>query len=221
MTTQAIPNAPRVIAFVACISLLMTAAFGQSQTDDCNVVDITTSEECSAKCGVSSIGGVNCGGSSQFQDSNGQLSCYCPICSGYMCGKTTPTCDPSSVKLTRNSVSPSQCVDPSSCDYLCSGAYLMTVTSSCAVTVVPTYDGSECSSCGIGTGTESGDTSSVSFPDSSTAVIAKTSSSSANVVAQVDGMTCTGVYSSSGASSIAASTMLMLAVVVVGQICNY
>eukprot|EP00040_Diaphanoeca_grandis_P003717 m.25664 g.25664 ORF g.25664 m.25664 type:complete len:244 (+) comp15115_c0_seq1:182-913(+) len=204
MPTQAIPNVSRVIAFVACASLLMTAAFGQSQTDSCNSVSITTSEDCLAKCSASSVGGVNCGNSthnsSQFVDNNGQVSCYCSICSSYMCGETTPTCEPSSEKLSRFTWYPSQCVRPSSCNYMCNVGYLMTVSSACAVTVVPTYDGSSCN-CFTGTGTKSGDNSSVAFPDSTSAVITKTHSSSADVVAQVDGVTCTGVYSSTSIQS--------------------
>lgn len=95
----------------------------------------------------------------------------------------------------RSSVSPSQCVVPTSCTYKCSSGYTLSSTFN-TPSLTSTYTGNDCN-CFVGTITNTGNngnTLSGTFTDGSTFSGSINPSNQISITATTQGYTCVGVY---------------------------
>eukprot|EP00041_Stephanoeca_diplocostata_P042589 m.11209 g.11209 ORF g.11209 m.11209 type:complete len:216 (-) comp8295_c0_seq1:254-901(-) len=127
------------------------------------------------------------------------------------------TCTAGTTTYTRSTTSPADCVDTSSCSYICSGSYGVAILESCSLTISPLYSGSDCD-CNTGTGTlvPSSDTATATFPDGSIVVFSGLGTSDITAVAQVSGLTCTATYTEgtgSASAELSANVLITLAAV--------
>ncbi|TYZ65332.1 hypothetical protein PybrP1_010038 [[Pythium] brassicae (nom. inval.)] len=98
----------------------------------------------------------------------------------------------------RTSISPRECVDASSCDYLCAASYTITVQRSTA-TIYPTANPPDCA-CKTLTARISGDTATGSSSDLKFSLTL--TANGINAVSSASGLTCTAKYTASATTPI-------------------